>query len=240
MDYVNIQTAQNVTIQYEIASLGDRIGAYLLDGLVLVGYIILIGLIFNFLSEFDAGSVAIFVILILPLFFYDLIMEYATDGQSVGKKVLNIKVVMLDGTQPGIGAYFLRWLLRLVDFSLCSGAIAVIAVAAGGKGQRIGDIAAGTTVVKLRERVTLEQISIPEVQDSYTPQYPQVTGLSDNDIAIIRETLRTALKQNNDTLLDALTVKVCGMIGAEKPANPTEFLKTVLKDYTRLTQHDGR
>lgn len=239
MDYVNIQTAQNVVIQYEIASLGDRIGAYLLDGLVLFGYLIFIGLIINYLPEFN-GMIAIYVIVILPLLFYDLIMEIATDGQSIGKKVVNIKVVMLDGTQPNVAAYLLRWLLRLVDFSLCSGAVAVIAIAAGGKGQRIGDIAAGTTVVKLRERVKLEQITIAQVQDNYTPQYPQVIQLSDNDIAIIRETLRTALKQNNDSLLDALTVKVCGLINVEKPANPQEFLKTVLKDYTRLTQNDGR
>lgn len=239
MDYVNIQTAQNVVIQYEIASLGDRIGAYLLDGLVLFAYIIFIGLIFNYLPEFG-GTIALGVIIVLPIFFYDLVMEIATDGQSIGKKVVNIKVVMLDGTQPNITAYLLRWLLRIVDFSLCSGAVAVIAVAAGGKGQRLGDIAAGTTVVKLRERVKLEQITIPQVQDSYTPQYPQVIHLSDNDIAIIRETLRTALKQNNDILLDALTVKVCGLINVEKPANPQEFLKTVLKDYTRLTQNDGR
>lgn len=239
MDYVNIQTAQNVAIQYEIASLGDRIGAYLLDLLILLAYILLTDLIINYIPEFS-GSTVLEVIVSLPVFFYDLVMEIVADGQSIGKKVLNIKVVMLDGTQPNIGAYFLRWLLRVVDFSLCCGTIATIAIAAGGRGQRLGDIAAGTTVVKLRERVKLEQITIAQVQDNYTPQYPQVIQLSDNDIAIIRETLRTALKQNNDSLLDALTVKVCGLINVEKPANPQEFLKTVLKDYTRLTQNDGR
>lgn len=235
MDYVNIQTTQNVTIQYEIASIGDRIGAYLLDGLILIAYIILLIAIFTNMPDFD-GSAAVNVLLMMPLLLYDFLMEFATDGQSIGKKVMNIKVVMLDGTQPGAGAYLLRWLLRLVDFTLCSGAVAVIAVAAGGKGQRIGDIAAGTCVVKLRDRVKLDSITIPDVQETYPPQYPQVVRLSDADAGVIRETLRTALEQKNAALLDALTAKVCGLLDVEKPHNPEEFLKTVLKDYTALTQ----
>ena len=53
-----------------------------------------------------------FVILYLPFFFYDFLCEIFLNGQSIGKKILKIKVVKIDGTQPGLGSYFLRWIYK--------------------------------------------------------------------------------------------------------------------------------
>lgn len=240
MDYVNIQTAQNVTIQYEAAGIGDRIGAYFIDALVLLAYMVLILIFISYLPPMETGSVALYVILILPVFFYDLVLEYATDGQSAGKKIMNIKVVMLDGSQPNIGAYLLRWLLRFIDCTLSMGAAAVITIAINGKGQRLGDTAAGTCVVKLRKQMKLEDFSPLETQKDYIPTYPQAIRLSDNDAAVIRETLQTALQQQNDTLLNVLAAKVSSIIGTEKPADNKVFLKTLLNDYVVLTRNTSR
>ncbi|GAB1430680.1 RDD family protein [Ignavibacteria bacterium] len=237
MDYVNIQTAQNVAIQYEAAGIGDRIGAYFIDALVISAYIVLVVILFANFSSSEFGSTALFVILSLPVFLYDLVLEFATDGQSVGKKIMNLKVVMLDGSQPNIGAYLLRWLLRLADCTLSTGGVAIVTIAINGKGQRLGDIAAGTCVVKIRKQMKLEDFSTIEAQTNYIPAYPQAIHLSDNDAAIIRETLRTALQQQNDALLNALAVKVSAIIGIEKPDDNKIFLKTLLNDYAALTRN---
>lgn len=235
MDYINIQTAQNVTIQYETAGIGDRISAYIIDMLILLAYAILITAL-NF-STIELGSFALIIILTLPILLYDLLLEYATNGQSVGKKIMNIKVVMLDGSQPSIGAYLLRWLLRIIDCTLSYGAVAIIIIAANGKGQRLGDMAAGTCVVKIRKQSKSEDFALPELQDNYTPVYLQATRLSDRDVAIIRETLQIALRQRNSALLDTLTTKVCSITGIEKPSDKVVFLRTLLNDYVTLTRN---
>ena len=70
------------------------------------------------------------------------------NGQSVGKRILKIKVISLDGSQPSIGQYFIRWLFRLVDFALTAQVGGLICVAVSKNKQRIGDIVAGTTLIK--------------------------------------------------------------------------------------------
>jgi uncharacterized RDD family membrane protein YckC len=59
------------------------------------------------------------------------------NGQSLGKKVVAIKVVKLDGTQPGIGSFILRSILRVIDIQLLNGLVALISVAASDKSQRL-------------------------------------------------------------------------------------------------------
>ena len=81
--------------------------------------------------------------------------------------------VLLDGSPPTLGAYLLRWLLILVDTEILTPLVAIITIAANGKGQRIGDIAAGTTVVKTTKRVTLSQVAVSYTHlDVYKRQLP--------------------------------------------------------------------
>ena len=62
--------------------------------------------------------------------------EWLLNGRSVGKIALGIRVVMIDGSQPGIGAYLLRWVLRIVEsVGFLGGVVPIITVAANGRGQ---------------------------------------------------------------------------------------------------------
>ena len=149
MDNISIHTTQNVDIEYQLASIGDRILATLLDYLLFLAYFL-----FAALTKWELfDSIAIMSILVLPILFYDLICEVLFQGKSFGKMIMKIKVVMLDGTQANFGAYLLRWLLRIIDMRLFGGALALIAILINGKGQRIGDMAAGTTVIKMKQKV---------------------------------------------------------------------------------------
>src|SRR4028119_1999780 len=106
MQTVRIQTAQNVFIEYQPASVGDRIIAYLIDGVVVWSYIIICATI---LASMKINETWLYVILLgIPYLFYDLLLEILMDGQTIGKKARDIKVVKLDGTQPTIASYLLR------------------------------------------------------------------------------------------------------------------------------------
>ena len=116
-------TNQNIEIQLELASLGDRILATIIDFFIMGCYALVAGLIS---SSTGGGEVLAFLIFI-PLAFYSLLFEYFMHGQSPGKHVRDIKVVKLDGGAPGIGNYLLRWLIRPIDI-LFYGAVAVLTI----------------------------------------------------------------------------------------------------------------
>jgi hypothetical protein len=122
--------------------------------------------------------------------FFDLICEIWLNGQSIGKRARNIKVIKLDGSAPTIGAYILRWIFRIIDFSIFGQWVGVVAIAAGGKGQRLGDMVAGTTVVRIEPKVSLDALRQPVLDEAYEVMIPEVSLLSDADIEIIRQVIQ--------------------------------------------------
>jgi uncharacterized RDD family membrane protein YckC len=236
MQTVRIQTAQNVFIEYQPASIGDRILATLIDSVVLYSYIILAVFM---LGAMDIDITWVYIVLLgLPYLFYDLVLEITLDGQTIGKKARNVKVVKLDGTQPTIGSYLLRWLIRPIDVFF-SGAVAILVISINGKGQRLGDMAAGTSVISLNRQIGLSETMLPQVQENYQPVYPQAISLTDKDVALIKEALY--VHKNSDSpdyrLLETLANKVKTVIQVESTMPPMAFLHTILKDYTFLTSN---
>ncbi|KAA9353742.1 RDD family protein [Larkinella humicola] len=228
---VSIQTSQNVTLEYEPASLGDRILALLLDYLILLGWLILYFVLTKLLPGAFRSPFWTGLFLLLPFMLYDLLCETFLNGQSLGKIAMKIRVVMLDGSQPGLGAYLLRWLLRIIESPMFfGGMVAVITIAANGRGQRIGDIAAGTTVVKLTRPVTLAQITYRALPDDYQVRFPEVAQLSDRDLNIVRE----ALRMNNPEISGLAADKVKQVIGVRSELDDTTFLRTLINDYQFL------
>ena len=242
MQTIQIQTAQNVFIEYQPAGVGDRILAYLIDSLVKIAYVFVVAMLFIYSlsasGNFDnAGTAAVVVgvLLLLPVFLYTLALEIFMDGQTIGKRAMNIKVVKLDGSQPSIGAYLIRWLLRLVDINAFSGIVAIITIATSRNGQRLGDMAANTTVITLKRRVTLQQTRLPETPETYEPQFPQVTRLTDRDVEIVKETLQAYQRNGQDPHLPAsLANKLKSLLEVQSDQTDLDFLQTILKDYTHI------
>jgi len=233
MDNIKIQTTQNVDIEYELASIGDRILATLLDYLFFFGYSLLILLLMNVIGEVIENNIWLVIVLFLPILLYDLLCELFFQGKSFGKMIMKIKVVKLDGTQAGFGAYLLRWLLRIIDMRLFSGAIALIAILVNGKGQRIGDMAAGTTVIKMKQKVTIHDTILNKVKPVYSIVYPEVSRLSDSDIAIIKEVMQMAIRTGNQEAIERLAVKTKDTMGIQTKLPDTQFLATVVQDYSQ-------
>ena len=236
MDRLEIQTTQNVAIRNNIASIGDRIGAQIIDAIIQFIYLMLVISLSSFIGYASNGEFIYvgLIIMLLPIFFYHLLCEWFLNGQSLGKKALKIKVVKLDGSVPTIGSYLLRWLFRFIDVSLFNGIVAIVTIAINGKGQRLGDIVAGTTVVKLQNNVNLRNTVFMQIPDDYQATFQEVRFLEDEDIETIKEVLR-ALKRNPDTktFLHAENAKkaIEAKMGVDSDLNAREFLITVIKDY---------
>lgn len=234
MYMVRVRTTQNVVIDYPLAGLGDRILAYLIDGLILIAYSALCWGAFELL---DLRSEWVNTLIItIPYLLYHLLFEIFMDGQSPGKRQRKIKVVRLDGTSPSIGNYLLRWFFRLIEVMLLQGALAMVTIASSKKGQRLGDLVAGTTVVKLakEEEVTAESV-FTLVDETYVPTFAGVINLSDRDVEMIQQALQVNRETGNMKPVMILVDKLKTLFGIDADLPPVKLLYTVVKDFTMLT-----
>lgn len=132
MNTISITTSQNIELEYELGSLGDRIMGRILDFLVLISYVLILFAIIgfgNFEKFLDNNTWFIIIFIGIPIVFYDLLSEMFLNGQSLGKKIMGIKIIALNGEQASFGQYLIRWLFRLVDFSISGSLVALIMVA---------------------------------------------------------------------------------------------------------------
>ncbi len=236
MDNFQIETAQNITLQQNAAHITTRIGSYLLDALIIVLYVIVLMFVMGWLNIDEGFTLYVFgTIFGLPIFFYSLLFEVLLNGQTPGKIINKLRVVKLDGTKPTFGSYLLRWMLRVIDFNLASGSVAVLTILLNGKGQRLGDIAGGTTVISERKRVTLNTLGV-DVASDYKPTFPQVTTLSDSDIQTIKELYRKSKRTRNHKIILKLHVKIIEITNIKTDLQPMDFVELVIKDYNYYTQ----
>lgn len=238
MSTIAIGTTQNIDVEYDLASLGERIVGRIIDGLLLTVYVLLIvfvGIGAAGLGTFLENNFWLMILFVLPIFFYDLLCETLFNGQSLGKKVMGIKVVSLDGEQPRLGQYLIRWLFRLVDFTFSGSLCALIMVAATEKRQRLGDLIAGTTLVKTTPRTNINQtLFMPAAEVEYDATYPEVVNLSDRDMQLVKEVLINVRRSGNTMLALQTMNKIEQVLGITSRQEPVDFLYTILADYNKL------
>jgi uncharacterized RDD family membrane protein YckC len=175
MQTIRITTSQNIDIDYEVAGLGERIVAYLIDMAMFVVIFIAAMIVMSMLNVMNSGGALIgvmFIIYASVLYvFYDLACEIAMNGQSVGKRIMKIKVISLDGARPRFSQYLMRWLFRIVDFTLSSNLCGLICIAVSDKSQRLGDMVAGTTLIRTEARTKINSIAFAPSADDYQPVF---------------------------------------------------------------------
>ena len=241
MDQVAINTTQNVNINFNLASFGDRMLGYIIDEIIKIAYAITIFLFmsfFDFTGGMDDWSIgAIYAVLLLPAMLYSLILESMLEGQTIGKRVMKTKVVKIDGYQASFGDYLIRWAMRMIDIYSNSAMVGVIAIVASKNAQRLGDMAAGTAVISLKNKFTIDSTILENIGESYQPIYPMVVKLSDNDARIIKNSFTIAEKKKDTETLRKLRIKIEEVTSTKNVSgNDIDFIKTVLKDYNYYTQ----
>jgi uncharacterized RDD family membrane protein YckC len=230
MESVRIETAHNVALQMEVATIVDRGLAVLIDWLVLAGWSIAVGQLFNALDLAMPDWLGV-VLFAIPWTFYHLLCEVLMDGQSIGKRARNIKVVRLDGAQPGIGNYLLRWVLRLVDTLFFLGAVVILF---NGKGQRIGDLAAGTTVISLKRRFSMADTLGMDLPADHRVTFPDADRLTDLQARLIKDVLANG-SAARAAALEKLVLRFRPDHPQAQDLPPEAFLRTLLLDHLFLT-----
>lgn len=240
METIKVNTSQHVEIDYPVAGLGERVAARLIDlALFFVSFILII-IVLSITGIMETGEFAFVVIASVYggcYVFYDLICEIFWNGQSIGKRLLKIKVISLDGAQASIGQYFMRWVFRIVDFSFTGSLCALICVAVSEKKQRVGDMVAGTTLIKTRPRTQFHNIAFHPTAEDYTPTFDNVHLLTDRDVELIHEVITTYYKTQQKEIVYQMAEKVMSILQVTLPQgmNELDFLKTVTSDYKYFT-----
>ncbi len=243
MEYIQVNTSQNVKIRFLQASIGLRMLAFFIDWVIKGAYLYLLFWILkklNFWGLFhdNWSRIAASIIVMLPVTFYSLFFEAIMEGQTPAKKWLKIKVIKIDGYQAKFSDYLIRWFFALVDFYFSSGAVAIISIISSKRGQRLGGLASGTTVINFKNKVNLSHTILEEISEEYQVVFPNVLLLNDQDMQIIKSQFKKASSSKNKDypVIRKLAEKISEVTKSEQGTlNDMEFVKTILKDYNYLT-----
>ena len=178
------------------SSIGERFLALVIDYFLIVVYVYsTIALLMEFRLSSGFRTFFFLCIIYLPILGYSFLCETFNHGQSFGKKLMNIRVVKVDGSTPTVSSYLLRWLLFIIDGPLTSG-LGIFVVLLTKNNQRLGDLAAGTMVIKEKNyrkiHVSLDEFDY--LTKNYNPVYPQSADLSLEQVNVITRTLESGEK----------------------------------------------
>ena len=247
MSQIAINSSQNVNINFNIANIGERIAAFMIDMAIKSAYYIVIYLlffrVFNLgivLDKMDNWSAAaVMIVITFPIQIYTLVCESMMEGQTFGKKLLQIKVVKIDGYQASFGDYLIRWFFRLIDMGIIF--IGFFSMVISRNNQRLGGIASGTAVISLKNKINISHTILENLKEDYVPTFPQVIALSDNDVRIIKENFLKAQKVNDQVIIRKLGDKIKQILKLEIDKNRMthrQFIDTVITDYNFYTGKD--
>jgi uncharacterized RDD family membrane protein YckC len=242
---VEILTANNITIQYETATVMNRGLALFIDFLALSVYVIVMSIIFQLANQVGSSELIDFISYIfvgLPFIFYSLGMEYFLKGQTLGKLAMGIRTVKLNGENASLNDYSMRWAFKIVDFWLSIGGIGALFITTTENSQRIGDLLAQTTVIKKAptQKYNIHDILNIKDKSKHQPTYLAVTKFTDEDMILIKNAITRVKKYPNEShkqFIRDLSTKVSEQLNLEiVPEKKLTFLNTVLQDYIVLTR----
>ena len=245
---VKLDTGFNIEVEFALSPFHRRFFAWVIDLTIQLVYLYLGSKLMNALTDFSWDSNFWPVVLfLLPFIFYHLISEVMMNGQSVGKMAMSIKVMTLQGGQPSVSQYLIRWLFRIIDFPvlLFLGALSgyitwwvilflfagLICTIVTPKSQRVGDLVAGTILIDLKNRTSWQDTVFTEVEATYQPRYPQVMQLSDRDINTLMNIIETVKKRNDFDLSLKIADRIKSKLKMQSDQDSLDFLQTLLKDY---------
>ena len=257
MSTVQINTAFNVGLDFEIAPFHKRLLAYLIDFALLAIYLFSMKhLLYEVFYLNNEKSIGIDILIIsLPMLFYSLLTELLLNGQTIGKKIMKIRVISLEGGEPTLGQFILRWITKFYEWPFLFGYIysssvafiyyamytgffgvaVVIAILVTRRSQRLGDLAAGTVVVDAKTFMSVDDTIFVAVNNThYKPVFPEVMRLSDNDINTIKTVLTQARKNHNHDICMRIEYKIKEVLKIESRLSSIDFLEKLLEDYNYL------
>ena len=194
---LDIETPELVVVSYTIAGVGSRIAAGLIDlvfcALLLIGVVLLASFVGGPVSPESisrrsastawASAVVVFMQFAI-LWGYYLLCEGLFDGRTLGKRLLGLRAVRDGGYSVGFAASAVRNLMRIVDLQpVFTYLIGIVGIAISKSGKRLGDVVAGTIVV--REAMVRQPVARPEREHENAPPVPTTAALSDAEYQLL-------------------------------------------------------
>jgi uncharacterized RDD family membrane protein YckC len=263
MAVLKLPTSFNIDLEFEVPEFHRRMFAWIIDLILQVFYLIIVYRLYDEYVRAHVNEITfendpwIQRIIILPVILYHIICEVTMNGQSVGKRLLGIRIVNENGGRASISQFLIRSLIRTSDYMILIiivygamfgpyiiwillGSIGllitdIILVVSNKKSQRLGDILAHTILVNTRAKGSMEETVFMEVADNYVPVFPQIMKLSDKDINAIKSILDTARKKGDFNLAAMASEKIKSHLKIDSAIQPFDFLDTLLKDYNYLS-----
>lgn len=259
MSIIRIDTVFNIDLEFEAAPFPKRLLAYLIDFTLLIIFMFTLQYVFDqeyALATIENQALNVLVI-VLPVFFYSLITEVAMNGQTIGKRLMKIRVISFTGGEPTLGQYIIRWVSKFFEWPFffgflfwpipyntawiyiiwtgLFGIVVIITIAVTKNNQRLGDIAAGTVLVKTKTDFTVHDTVFMDISNNnYKVVFPEVMRLSDNDINTIKSVLTQARKNNNLDVSRRVEYKIKDVLNIRSDLYTIDFLDKLLEDYNYL------
>lgn len=257
MAIIQIATAFNIDLEFEIAEFHKRLLAYIIDFVLLIIFLFSMKyLLYDaFRLGFEQNAGLDILAISIPMLLYSLLTELWMNGQTVGKKLLSIRVISLEGGEPTFGQYILRWITKFFEWPFFFGYIAfsnanvlvytfitalfgiavVIIISISPRNQRLGDIVAGTVIVNTRSALTVADTVFMQINKTdYKVMFPEVMRLSDRDINTIKGVLTMATKRNNYDMCHRVALKIKEVLNINTDMHVDQFLEKLLEDYNYL------
>ncbi len=198
---ISVITPENIPLEVELAGLGSRFGALLFDLLVQILTIAIAASIWGIIAALTGGTgldniaKALSIISMFLIFFgYFILFETLWNGQTPGKRVFKLRVIRDGGFPVNFMSVAARNLVRIADLLPATYIVGALSVFFNDRNKRLGDLVAGTMVVKEDEahRLGIYDPEAASAQAAYTPaQLPDNAAdprliLSNDEISLLR------------------------------------------------------
>ena len=256
MSFIQINTPFNIALDFELAGLTKRIFAYLVDLVILLFYSWgMRSFLYDVIGVNNNWYGIDILFVSIPMLLYALVCEITMHGQSLGKKILGIRVMSLEGGEPAVSQYLLRWVTRFFEWPLAFsfvlpgmlviyqllfvgflGIFVIIIISVSKANQRLGDLAAGTVLVETKIRTNINETVFLDISlKDHTVLFPEVMKLGDRDINTIKSILDSALKKRDYKMASTAAEKIKTHLKIQSGLSAFEFLDAVMKDYNYLS-----
>jgi uncharacterized RDD family membrane protein YckC len=242
-----VETPEQVDLAYDVAGVGSRALAALIDHL-LVGIVIAVGVALLALLGNRLGLTSFLLIITLVVFGslfvlcgYYVAFEVLWNGQTPGKRALGLRMVHVSGRPISFGASAVRNLLRLVDFLPAAYGVGFLVMFFDKRARRLGDMAAGAMAVRQRDALTLDSlmqpINRPVVRSVANITIPNLHALQRSDMDLVQSFVRRRAVLAPDArqrVAQQVLVPVQARLGYPITTEPEAFLVQLAAEYEAL------
>jgi len=239
----DIQTPENVAFGYQVAGIGSRFLASLLDTVLIVllqvAILIVMALIIRavdqtaFSEQISGWAYAVFA-MVAAIFYwgYYIFFEMLWNGQSPGKRWVGLRVIRADGTPITLSESLIRNIARLVDFLPAAYGIGIITMFIDQQSRRLGDLAAGTLVVQDQAPITMQDLAVKRAVHLRPWANLPLNGfpierLTNNDLNLIEDFL---LRRDQLTHRESLAIQILNTLHQRLGLPPPALSKLEAED----------